>query len=143
MVQSHIRSGLALQTVFFLFLFSSLADEARIVSIDSTSLIGIMQENTSVAPAVSHSSYPDSSDTSALLKTRKMIARLGDFHKSRGLLSVATGIAGIFAGVVLLDKSESTPLAISFMALGGVSIGFGIWEMKLGRTLLPLEKSIK
>jgi hypothetical protein len=55
----------------------------------------------------------------------------------KGIFGVVGGLAGICAGVVALDKVDSTPLAISFLALGGISIGLGIWEMRLGRTLPP------
>jgi hypothetical protein len=72
----------------------------------------------------------------ALSTTKEMFARLGDFHRLKGIYGVASGIVGILAGVVFLDKDNSTPLALSCFALGGISIGFGIWEMRIGRTFL-------
>jgi hypothetical protein len=138
----YICPILALQTVIFFIVFASYADDTKAVSIDSAVSHAIKQDNPS-ALIISSPSYSDSSDTTALLKTRTMFARLGDFHKSRGIFGIVTGLVGIFAGVVFLDKNDSTPLALSCFALGGISIGFGIWEMKIGRSLLRFEKPDK
>jgi hypothetical protein len=137
MVHFHICPILILQTVIFFIVFASYADDSKAVPIDTAVSHAIKQGSPSALAIPS--SYPDSSDTALLLKTRAMFARLGDFHKSRGIFGIVTGLVGIFAGVVFLDKNDSTPLALSCFALGGVSIGFGIWEMKLGRSLLRFE----
>jgi hypothetical protein len=53
-----------------------------------------------------------------------------------GIYGAVTGALGILAGVVLLDKPDDAAFAMSFITLGGISIGFGLWEINVGGKLL-------
>jgi hypothetical protein len=64
---------------------------------------------------------------------------LGEFHRLKGIYGLLTGTFGIIAGVLLLDRADSVPLAVTSMAIGGFSIGLGLWEVKLGSTLKKNE----
>ena len=123
---------------FHIFLFSlsirAAADSNPPSLIDSSVIVSSENENLSNISKI-HQLQTDSLKTLPISENMEMFNRLGDFHRLNGIYGVVTGIVGIFAGVVLLDKVDSTPLAISFFALGGISIGFGIWEMKIGGAL--------
>ena len=71
-----------------------------------------------------------------LVKTKEMFLTLGGFHKLMGIYGAVTGALGILAGVVLLDKPDDAAFAMSFITLGGISIGFGLWEINVGGKLL-------
>jgi hypothetical protein len=73
---------------------------------------------------------------SEVLKTREMFVELGKYHKFLGAYGVICGALGIIAGVILLDKPDDTPFAMAFIPLGGISIGFGLWEINVGGKLL-------
>jgi hypothetical protein len=80
---------------------------------------------------------PSAEITSAeLVKTKEMFRTLGGFHKLMGIYGAVTGALGILAGVVLLDKPDDAAFAMSFITLGGISIGFGLWEINVGGKLL-------
>ena len=71
-----------------------------------------------------------------LLKTKEMFHTLGSYHKLAGIYGAVTGALGILAGVILVDKPDDASFAIAFMTLGGISIGFGLWEINVGGKLL-------
>ncbi len=68
---------------------------------------------------------------------------LGRYHRLMGAYDVIGGALTILAGTVLLDKKDAAPFAMSFIALGGISIGLGLWEIKVGGKLLSDKGSGK
>jgi hypothetical protein len=134
MLRLPIFPALAFQIVLFSVLIRAAADSNLPSSIDSSAIVSSDSENLSNLSKIPQL-QTDSSKILTISENMEMFNHLGDFHRLNGIYGVVTGIVGIFAGVVLLDKVDSTPLAISFFALGGISIGFGIWEMKIGGAL--------
>ena len=134
MFRLPIFPAFAFQIVLFSFFIRAAADSNPPSLIDSSVIVSSENENLSNISKI-HQLQTDSLKTLPISENMEMFNRLGDFHRLNGIYGVVTGIVGIFAGVVLLDKVDSTPLAISFFALGGISIGFGIWEMKIGGAL--------
>lgn len=80
--------------------------------------------------------FPHEMSSQDLLKTKEIFRTLGSYHKLMGIYGTVTGALGILAGVILLDKSDDTAFAISFITLGGITIGFGLWEINIGGKLL-------
>jgi hypothetical protein len=78
-----------------------------------------------------------------LLKTKEMFKTLGGYHKLMGIYGMVTGVLGIVAGVVLLDRADDTPFAVSFITLGGISIGLGMWEIDVGGKLTYYSAAAK
>lgn len=71
-----------------------------------------------------------------VLKTKEMFADLGKYHKFMGAYGVICGALGIIAGAMLIDKADDAAYATAFITLGGISIGFGLWEINIGGKLL-------
>jgi hypothetical protein len=66
----------------------------------------------------------------------KSLKTLGRYHRLMGAYDVIGGALTILAGTVLLDKKGASPYAMCCIALGGISIGLGLWEIKVGGKLL-------
>jgi hypothetical protein len=129
-------------STFFLALLTltinAVAGDTLRTQIDSLTQRGIEQKNPALVLQIPQQPA-DSQKTPGILPYKKMFDHLGELHRLKGIYGVVTGTLGILAGVVLLDKADSTPFAMSFIALGGISIGFGIWEMRIGSSLLHPE----
>jgi hypothetical protein len=67
---------------------------------------------------------------------KDLFRTLGGYHRLMGMYEMIGGVLTIIAGAMLLDKKDATTFAMSFFALGGVSIGLGLWEIKVGAKLL-------
>jgi len=96
------------------------------------------QKNSDIARTLSNGTMLFSSDTILLrhdLANKEMFHRLGDYHRIMGIYGVIGGALTILAGAILLDKEDSTPFAMSFLVVGGISVGLGLWEIKLGAKL--------
>jgi hypothetical protein len=87
-------------------------------------------------------SASDSSIISQQSTHKALLGQFGEFHRLKGIYGLLVGTFGILAGVVLLDKADSVPLAVTSMSLGGVSIGLGLWEIKLGSSLMGKETKL-
>ncbi|MGB7566346.1 MAG: hypothetical protein WBM07_00685 [Chitinivibrionales bacterium] len=83
------------------------------------------------------------SNGSETLKTKEIFAGLGKYHKFMGVYGVLCGALGIIGGAMLIDKADDAPLAMSFITLGGFSIGFGLWEINVGEKLLNYGTAAK
>ena len=57
---------------------------------------------------------------------------LGGYHRLMGIYGLLSGALTIIAGAVLIDKKDAAPFAMSFIALGGISMGLGLWEGNVG-----------
>ena len=80
---------------------------------------------------------------SEALKTKEIFAGLGKYHKFMGAYGVLCGALGIIAGAMLIDKADDAPFAMSFITIGGISIGFGLWEINVGGKLLNYGTAAK
>ena len=83
------------------------------------------------------------SNGSETLKTKEIFAGLGKYHKFMGVYGVLCGALGIIGGAMLIDKADDAPFAMSFITLGGFSIGFGLWEINVGGKLLNYGTAAK
>jgi hypothetical protein len=131
-----------LALVFF-FVINLAADDNLSTTIDSSATKSIEKENLSANLKIPQNPQADSSIVPTVSISKQMFARLGELHRLRGIYGVVTGTLGILAGVILLDKADSAPFAMSFISLGGISISLGIWEIKIGRSLLSGEALLK
>ena len=86
---------------------------------------------------------PNGMPSPELLKTKEMFQTLGEYHKLMGIYGAVTGALGIIAGAVLLGRPDDASFAISFITLGGISIGFGLWEIHVGGKLVKYPGSGK
>jgi hypothetical protein len=66
---------------------------------------------------------------------REMFRSLGNFHKAMGIYNISAGILAVIAGAAILDKQDILPFSLSLITLGGITVGIGIWEITIGRTL--------
>ena len=82
----------------------------------------------------------DSTVAKTLAQHTLSLEKLGDFHKIMGMYTTVTGVVAILGGVLLLDRNGGMPFAISFLTLGGVALGVGIWEIKIGAEMFPSHK---
>ena len=80
---------------------------------------------------------PDGTLAKTLAEHNLLLGKLGDFHKIMGMYTTVTGVVAILGGVLLLDRNGGMPFAISFLTLGGIAVGVGIWEINIGAQLLP------
>jgi hypothetical protein len=78
----------------------------------------------------------DSAVSRALSHDREVFRNLGDYHRLVGVYGIATGALAILTGVLFLDKPAYSPWAMAAITMGGVTIGLGIWEIKLGAGLM-------
>jgi hypothetical protein len=67
--------------------------------------------------------------------TREMFRSLGNFHKAMGIYNISAGILAVIAGAAILDKQDILPFSLSLITLGGITVGIGVWEITIGRTL--------
>lgn len=67
--------------------------------------------------------------------TREMFRKLGNFHKAMGIYNISAGILAVIAGAAILDKQDILPFSLSLITLGGITVGIGMWEITIGRTL--------
>lgn len=66
---------------------------------------------------------------------REMFRRLGNFHKTMGIYNISAGILAVIAGAAILDKQDILPFSLSLITLGGITVGIGVWEITIGRSL--------
>ena len=125
-------SAAAFRIAFFCFIINASAENTLPKIVDSSAIEGTKKEIFSPGLSLLNKNAPDSSLAGQQASTKELFVRLGEFHRLQGIYSLLVGTFGIIAGVVLLDKSDSVPFAITCMSLGGVSIGLGIWEIKIG-----------
>jgi hypothetical protein len=132
-------SAAVVRIALLCFTFSVGADNTLPRVIDSLASDTAQKEANSPPVLVVQSKVPDSSPIRQQSSTAAIVGQFGEFHRLKGIYGLIAGTLGIFAGVVLLDKADSVPLAIASMSLGGVSIGLGLWEIKLGSSLLKKQ----
>ena len=83
---------------------------------------------------------PDSAVAKVLAQHAQLLGKLGDFHKIMGMYTTVTGVVALFGGVLLLDRKDGMPFAVSFLTIGGIAVGVGMWEIKIGAQLLSTQK---
>jgi hypothetical protein len=66
---------------------------------------------------------------------KEMFRTMGNFHKVMGIYNVSAGILAIIAGAAILEKEDILPFSLSLITLGGITVGIGVWEITIGRTL--------
>jgi hypothetical protein len=120
----------------FSCIISSAADERLPRIIDSTVTDTLHKEILSIPQDKPPITLPDSFCAAQLLTAKAQLIQLGNFHRMSGISGMLTGAFCIFAGVVMLDKTQLVPLAITSMSLGGVFVGLGMWEIKIGFSLI-------
>jgi hypothetical protein len=69
------------------------------------------------------------------LNARDMFRSLGNFHKAMGIYNISAGILAVIAGAAILDKQDILPFSLSLITLGGITVGIGVWEITIGRSL--------
>jgi hypothetical protein len=87
-----------------------------------------------------HLALPDSAVAKVLAQHALLLGKLGDFHKIMGMYTTVTGVVALFGGVLLLDRKDGMPFAVSFLTIGGIAVGVGMWEIKIGAQLLSTQK---
>jgi hypothetical protein len=70
------------------------------------------------------------------LNAKEMFRKLGNFHKTMGIYNISAGILAVIAGAAILDKQDILPFSLSLITLGGITVGIGVWEITIGRTLI-------
>jgi hypothetical protein len=60
---------------------------------------------------------------------------MGNFHKAMGIYNISAGVLAVIAGAAILEKQDILPFSLSLITLGGITVGIGIWEITIGRTL--------
>jgi len=65
----------------------------------------------------------------------ELFKALGGYHRLMGIYGVIGGALTILAGAILLDRTDAEPFAMSFLVVGGISVGLGLWEIKIGGKL--------
>jgi len=102
-----------------------------------------------LAPAQSKASntrQKSSADSLALFKApssrdslaqnaRQMFRSLGNFHRAMGIYNISAGVLAVIAGAAILEKQDILPFSLSLVTLGGITVGIGIWEITIARTL--------
>ena len=73
---------------------------------------------------------------SAVVKLNGPLRDMGKYHKFTGGYIALCGILEIIAGAVLIDRPADAGLAGTLITIGGISIGFGLWEISIGGTFL-------
>jgi hypothetical protein len=73
---------------------------------------------------------------SVVAQSKKMFLDLGKYHEFTGAYGVICGVLGIIAGAVLIDRPADAGLAGLLISLGGISTGFGLWEINVGKHLI-------
>jgi hypothetical protein len=73
---------------------------------------------------------------SAVTKLNGPLRDMGKYHKFTGGYIALCGILEIIAGAVLIDRPADAGLAGTLITVGGISIGFGLWEISIGGTFL-------
>lgn len=126
----HLHS--AFRIALFCFIVNVVAEDSLPRIIDSSAIEGTQKGILSPNLTSLSKNASDSSKTRLQTPTMELFVQLGELHRLKGIYSLLAGTFGILAGVVLLDRSDSVPLAIGCMSLGGVSIGLGLWEIKIG-----------
>ncbi|HMD69262.1 MAG TPA: hypothetical protein VKF42_10325 [Chitinivibrionales bacterium] len=64
--------------------------------------------------------------------TREMFRNLGRLHKGMGIFTVAAGAIAVIAGASILEKQDILPFSLSLITIGGIAMGLGAWEIKVG-----------
>jgi hypothetical protein len=74
--------------------------------------------------------------------SKKMFKTIGDYHHTAGIYHIVEGVFVLLAGSILINKENYTSFSMTLMAIGGISTGIGIWEIKIGSSLTK-NSSIK
>jgi hypothetical protein len=129
-------SAVGFRIALFSLLCIAAADNTLPRMIDSSSCDTAQKKALSDRSISLPDNASDSSGIALQSSGKALSVQLGEFHRFKGIYGLLAGTLGICAGVILLDKTDSVPLAISSMTLGGISIGIGLWEIKLGSAFL-------
>ncbi|HUI90859.1 MAG TPA: hypothetical protein VLX68_01305 [Chitinivibrionales bacterium] len=52
-----------------------------------------------------------------------------------GIYNISAGVLAVIAGAAILEKQDILPFSLSLVTLGGITVGIGIWEITIARTL--------
>jgi hypothetical protein len=86
---------------------------------------------------------PDNKITKTESNNKDLFKTIGEYHKLTGIYQVIEGAMIILAGAILINKEDYSTFAMSFIAVGGINIGLGLWEIKISSGLINNSCTLK
>jgi len=103
---------------------------------DSIKTLQIRNSTSSCLKTAPNDSTIKAEINSAVTKLNGPLREMGKYHKFTGGYIALCGVLEIIAGAVLIDRPADAGLAGTLITVGGISIGFGLWEISIGGTFL-------
>ena len=129
--------------LIFAFLIEIAAAENSFFETTDSSFVAAQKDSEPLPHPAINLGKTDTSVTPLQARSQDIFLHLGEFHRLEGAYTLAAGFFGILAGAILLDKSDNIGIGMACISLGGISVGFGMWEIKFGQTLLKNGHSLK
>lgn len=85
----------------------------------------------------------DNKITKTESNNKDLFKTIGEYHKLTGIYQVIEGAMIILAGAILINKEDYSTFAMSFIAVGGINIGLGLWEIKISSGLIDNSRTLK
>jgi hypothetical protein len=102
-------------------------------------------DSAAAAPAIDLSTVSPAEPliTRCELRCKEASSELASFHRLKGIYGTVSGIVAILSGIILLDDAAKSGFGMALITLGGINVGLGLWEIKLGGRLEKNTDKVK